>query len=199
MWEDEEERRFYEDVVDLGEFVPGGILGVKEKKKEEDKEEVKARERKEQEEVKRELEKLEGEGESAAIGGEDHVADNAEYRQDTLPSSPKEEPAILWVTPLSSSHCSICLTDFSLSQPELTGARVCHSSHPLGRGRRRSCRRSSGWTACSPQRHLCRSARNYVQGSPRPARGRLWLLELQGEPKASYQGLSQMFIARPVQ
>jgi regulator of nonsense transcripts 2 len=66
MWEDEEERKFYEDIVDLSEFVPGGILGVKQKTDDKDKvaEEGAEQERKEREErdaddVKRQLESLE--------------------------------------------------------------------------------------------------------------------------------------------
>lgn len=91
MWEDEEERRFYEDVIDLREFVPGGILGVKEKvgggegtnteeekKKDGDeeegmtaREEEEERERKEAEDVKRQLEKMD---EGAATGGSDNAS-----------------------------------------------------------------------------------------------------------------------------
>ncbi|KAL7411066.1 armadillo-type protein [Mrakia frigida] len=69
MWEDEEERKFYEDIVDLSEFVPGGILGVKEKtedEKEKDKaveagaeQERKEREEKEADDIQRQLESLE--------------------------------------------------------------------------------------------------------------------------------------------
>lgn len=75
MWEDEEERKFYEDIVDLSEFVPGGILGVKEKledDKHKDKaaedgaeQERKEREQREADDVKRQLENLD-EGASAA-------------------------------------------------------------------------------------------------------------------------------------
>lgn len=32
IWDDEEERRFYEDLLDLKEMVPSGLLGIKEKK-----------------------------------------------------------------------------------------------------------------------------------------------------------------------
>lgn len=69
MWEDEEERKFYEDIVDLSEFVPGGILGVKEKTEDEkakDKaveagaeQERKEREEKEADDIQRQLESLE--------------------------------------------------------------------------------------------------------------------------------------------
>lgn len=69
MWEDEEERKFYEDIVDLSELVPGGILGVKEKtedEKEKDKaveagveQERKEREEREAVDIQRQLESLE--------------------------------------------------------------------------------------------------------------------------------------------
>jgi regulator of nonsense transcripts 2 len=32
IWDDEEEKRFYEDLIDLKEVVPNGLLGIKEKK-----------------------------------------------------------------------------------------------------------------------------------------------------------------------
>jgi regulator of nonsense transcripts 2 len=34
IWDDEEERKFYEELVDLAEVVPAGLLGIKEKKQE---------------------------------------------------------------------------------------------------------------------------------------------------------------------
>jgi regulator of nonsense transcripts 2 len=84
MWEDEEERRFYEDVVDLGEFVPGAILGVKQVEKGEDGgvkekkengigpegddgEEEREKEKKEAEDVKRQLEKMDENGTAAEV------------------------------------------------------------------------------------------------------------------------------------
>ncbi|WWC90992.1 uncharacterized protein L201_005931 [Kwoniella dendrophila CBS 6074] len=36
IWDDEEERRFYEDLVDLKEVVPSGLLGIKESNKQND-------------------------------------------------------------------------------------------------------------------------------------------------------------------
>jgi regulator of nonsense transcripts 2 len=80
-WEDEEERKFFEDVQDLKDFVPSSVLGVddmgdpaadQEKEKETEKERID----KEKEEVKKleaELERL-GDGaiEQAMSNGDDH-------------------------------------------------------------------------------------------------------------------------------
>jgi len=81
MWEDEEERKFYEDIVDLSEFVPGGILGVKEKtedEKEKDKaveagveQERKEREEKDADDIQRQLESLEEGAEVVPNGAEE--------------------------------------------------------------------------------------------------------------------------------
>ena len=88
MWEDEEERKFYEDIVDLSEFVPGGILGVKgktEDDKHKDKaaedgaeQERKEREQREADDVKRQLENLEEGGPAAPDAVDDASAAEAE-------------------------------------------------------------------------------------------------------------------------
>ena len=63
-WEDEEERKFYEEVQDLKDFVPKSVLGIEEgeiQPNEEDQEKIKDREAREKEEMRKleeELEKL---------------------------------------------------------------------------------------------------------------------------------------------
>lgn len=62
-WEDEEERRFYEDIQDLKDFVPSSVIGIElaEVDATENKETEKERAEKEKEEVRKleeELEKL---------------------------------------------------------------------------------------------------------------------------------------------
>jgi hypothetical protein len=62
-WEDEEERRFFEDIQDLSEIVPKSILGVEESKgivKGVDESEAEAKKNAEDEEVKRLEEELAG-------------------------------------------------------------------------------------------------------------------------------------------
>jgi regulator of nonsense transcripts 2 len=62
-WEDEEERRFFEDVQDLKDFVPKSVLGIEgDEGDREESDEEKERERvaKEQEEVRKLEEELEG-------------------------------------------------------------------------------------------------------------------------------------------
>lgn len=61
-WEDDEERRFYEDVQDLKDFVPSSVLGIDVPAQEEHKETAEQRLDREEEEVKKleeELHKLE--------------------------------------------------------------------------------------------------------------------------------------------
>lgn len=80
-WEDEEERKFFEDVQDLQDFVPSSVLGVDDMgdpaaDQEREKETEKERIDKEKEEVKKleaELERL-GDGaiEQAKPNGDDH-------------------------------------------------------------------------------------------------------------------------------
>ncbi|WRT69288.1 uncharacterized protein IL334_006272 [Kwoniella shivajii] len=72
IWDDEEERRFYEDLVDLKEVVPSGLLGIKEKRGakaedmngnevavEEDIEKKLAEQKAEEEDLQRQLEQME--------------------------------------------------------------------------------------------------------------------------------------------
>lgn len=60
-WEDEEERRFFEDVLDLKEFVPSSVLGLEEGEQKDDKEAEEEREREREEKDKEEVRKLEEE------------------------------------------------------------------------------------------------------------------------------------------
>ena len=62
-WEDEEERRFFEDIQDLREIVPKSILGIEDSKditKEIDESDAEARKNAEDEEVKKLQEELAG-------------------------------------------------------------------------------------------------------------------------------------------
>jgi regulator of nonsense transcripts 2 len=66
-WEDEEERRFFEDVQDLKDFVPRGVLGIdetdgKDSESDPDGEKEKERIEKEKEEVRKLEEELENLG-----------------------------------------------------------------------------------------------------------------------------------------
>lgn len=83
-WEDEEERKFFEDVQDLKDFVPSSVLGVDDMRdctadQEKEKETEKERIDKEKEEVKKleaELERLgDGAVEQAMTNGDDHNLD----------------------------------------------------------------------------------------------------------------------------
>jgi regulator of nonsense transcripts 2 len=62
-WEDEEERRFFEDTIDLKDYVPKGILGLDDEDKDgqQDGESKEEREQKEKEFVEEEVRKLEEE------------------------------------------------------------------------------------------------------------------------------------------
>lgn len=61
-WEDEEERRFFEDIIDLKDYVPKGVLGIEEEDRDGQSGETKEeKERKEKEQVEEEVRKLEEE------------------------------------------------------------------------------------------------------------------------------------------
>ena len=66
IWDDEEEKRFYEDLVDLKEVVPAGLLGIKEAKANADAnpEPSQAEQAADEEDVKRQLEQLSLEAEA---------------------------------------------------------------------------------------------------------------------------------------
>jgi regulator of nonsense transcripts 2 len=77
-WEDEEERRFFEDVQDLRDFVPASVLGIEsdeKEKKENDKEKENAEKERAAEEAKKLQEELEilkareeGDGHDGVVG-----------------------------------------------------------------------------------------------------------------------------------
>lgn len=115
MWEDDEQRRFYEDVPDLAELVPAGLLGVE--KKEEEKAEVeeqgqgdkekleeeKKKEREMMEAVQRELEEFEkgGSAGAEAENGANQEDDKAAVEAESSATSPKVETSELCVYPLA--------------------------------------------------------------------------------------------------
>jgi regulator of nonsense transcripts 2 len=82
-WEDEEERRFFEDIQDIKDFVPSSVLGVEGHPEGEESKEVE-RERAERE--KEEVRKLEEELEK--LGDSDEQRAN---EQDRLEATPEEE------------------------------------------------------------------------------------------------------------
>ncbi|KDR75800.1 hypothetical protein GALMADRAFT_248514 [Galerina marginata CBS 339.88] len=91
-WEDEEERRFYEDIQDLKDFVPSSVLGVESETGEEDSKEIeRERAEREKEEVRKleeELEKLSG---AEGQVGSDPVSPD-DYQEDVptpTPGTPK--------------------------------------------------------------------------------------------------------------
>jgi len=82
-WEDEEERRFFEDIQDIKDFVPSSVLGVEgHPEGEESKEVERERAEREREEVRKLEEELEKLGDS-----DEQRADD----QDTLDETPEEE------------------------------------------------------------------------------------------------------------
>ncbi|TFY82343.1 hypothetical protein EWM64_g1662 [Hericium alpestre] len=97
-WEDDEERRFFEEIQDLREVVPKSILGVEETKEEKNEEDVEKERLAEEEEMKKLQEELAGLNISAQ--GEDRRAEKASEGEDSdedddgaetpTPSTPKE-------------------------------------------------------------------------------------------------------------
>jgi regulator of nonsense transcripts 2 len=75
-WEDEEERRFYEDIQDLKDFVPKAVLGLEEVEKTVDSNEVdeqtaKDKQNEEKERLDEEMKKVEAELQGLAVNGTD--------------------------------------------------------------------------------------------------------------------------------
>ncbi|KAG2150468.1 ARM repeat-containing protein [Suillus clintonianus] len=68
-WEDEEERRFFEDIQDLKDFVPKSVLGIESEEKE-DQEATEEREKAEKEKADAEAKKLEEELEGLKLDGD---------------------------------------------------------------------------------------------------------------------------------
>lgn len=82
-WEDEEERRFFEDIQDMKDFVPSSVLGVEGHPEGEESKEVE-HERAERE--KEEVRKLEEELEKLGDSDEQRAND-----QDRVEATPEEE------------------------------------------------------------------------------------------------------------
>lgn len=74
-WEDEEERRFYEEIPDLKDYVPRSVLGI-EGDGDEEKADDKEKERQEKERVEEEVRKLEEELAEMKIDGDGGVTIN---------------------------------------------------------------------------------------------------------------------------
>lgn len=99
-WEDEEERRFFEDIQDLREVVPKSILGIEESKeaiKENNDSDTDAKKNAEDEEVKRlqdELAGLEASGGALQANGKADAHDEAAEDEDDgyVVSFPKSYP-----------------------------------------------------------------------------------------------------------
>ncbi|EPQ57610.1 ARM repeat-containing protein [Gloeophyllum trabeum ATCC 11539] len=69
-WEDEEERQFFEDILDLKDMVPRSVLGIEEEKEAGEDEEERRREREREEEEVRRLEReIEGLGSGEGVNG----------------------------------------------------------------------------------------------------------------------------------
>lgn len=101
MWEDDEQRRFYEDLPDLAELVPAGLLGVETKDQDAEKPDSDAqaryaeeeREREMMEQVQRELEGFENGAAAGAAANPD--AAGSKTAGDSRVVTPKAEPAEL--------------------------------------------------------------------------------------------------------
>lgn len=68
-WVDEEERKFYEDIPDLKDFVPASVLGLNESAQADDRSKKEDEEREQAEREKEEVRKLEEELKSLSIDG----------------------------------------------------------------------------------------------------------------------------------
>ncbi|RXW16776.1 hypothetical protein EST38_g9080 [Candolleomyces aberdarensis] len=97
-WVDEEERRFFEDIPDLREFVPASMLGVDaptqpddSSKKEEEKDRVE-REKEEVRKLEEELKNLEVDGAVSAVNGTTSEGDAEVEEDDMIKSAPTPTP-----------------------------------------------------------------------------------------------------------
>ena len=92
IWDDEEELNFYENILDLKEVVPAGLLGIKEDKSaaEGTAQDVEAKQKQDEEDMQRLLE----ETEQGKLGAESEAVDHA---PDTPMGSPVAVPATLEV------------------------------------------------------------------------------------------------------
>ncbi|KAF8557593.1 ARM repeat-containing protein [Imleria badia] len=87
-WEDEEERKFFEDIQDLKDFVPKSVLGI-ESEEETDKAADEEREKVEKEKAEVEAKKLEQELEGLKANGDIHTNGNVHHGEG--PDSPDDE------------------------------------------------------------------------------------------------------------
>jgi regulator of nonsense transcripts 2 len=104
-WEDEEERRFFEDIQDLKDFVPKSVLGIEEGERL-DKENTEEKEKEETEKVKEEVRKLEEELEHLNISGEPNALDNGRDVEG-LDDDDEKNDADEYVSPVTSIAVSI--------------------------------------------------------------------------------------------
>lgn len=85
-WVDEEERKFYEDIPDLKDFVPASVLGLNESTQADDSTKREDEEREQAEREKEEVRKLEEELKSLSVDGAElshsEVGDSAEDDED---------------------------------------------------------------------------------------------------------------------
>ncbi|KAI0930686.1 hypothetical protein AcV5_007335 [Taiwanofungus camphoratus] len=81
-WEDEEERRFFEDIPDLKDYVPRSVLGVEGEAEEGDEQDSKEREKIEKEKVQEEVRKLEEELAGFKVNGDGRFDESAQVTED---------------------------------------------------------------------------------------------------------------------
>nr|GAT56787.1 nonsense-mediated mRNA decay factor [Mycena chlorophos] len=128
-WEDEEERRFFEDVQDLKDFVPKTVLGIDEgdgaasEKEEDDEEKEKERIEREKEEVRKLEEELENLGGEPAPAAAEEETDEPSDREEDVPTPTPGTPKA--ASPTSSPHLapqgpSQLLTALLLRLPDAT-------------------------------------------------------------------------------
>ncbi|EJU04317.1 ARM repeat-containing protein [Dacryopinax primogenitus] len=101
-WEDEEERRFYEDIIDLKDWVPRSILGIEEEKKDEQAEaETPEKSEDEEKKLEEEMQRLDDKEETATTddGDDDGASETGSVTPtrspspviSTLPAVPEEQ------------------------------------------------------------------------------------------------------------
>ena len=73
-WEDEEERRFFEDIPDLKDYIPKGVLGIEEGDDSDSDEAKESKEQLEKERVEAEVKKLEEELADLEVNDEGRTA-----------------------------------------------------------------------------------------------------------------------------
>jgi regulator of nonsense transcripts 2 len=87
-WEDEEERKFFEDIQDLKDFAPKSVLGI-ESDERTDKAADEEREKVEKEKAEAEAKKLEQELEGLKANGDIHT--NGDFDPGDGPGSPNDD------------------------------------------------------------------------------------------------------------